>query len=115
MSAIRVQHEEQESDARLLRKRSVSFAKHKRMSLWASTSQDTGPLQPKKSMFCAKKSLGPIEECKRLSLHPNNQFPRHSVVTEQLETMELDLMEHFLIMGFPVIYMEMHREGLMCR
>ena len=60
------------------------------MSLWASTSQDIGPLQPKKSMFCAKKSLGPIEECKRLSLHPNNQFPRHSVVTEQLETMELE-------------------------
>ena len=66
-------------DKRQLRRRKVAFAKHKRMSLWASAND--GPLLPsKKPLFRAMQSLGRVSEI-RPSLAPLEEFPSGDSVT----------------------------------
>ena len=55
--------EEPAVDERTQRRRRVSFAKHRRMSLWASTTQPDGiRVSKQKPLFGRQKSLGRIDE-----------------------------------------------------
>ena len=68
--------EEMEDDGKHARRLRVSFAKHKRISLWATASQEGVPLLPnRKSAFArGRSSLGPLEEF--TSLHEyEDSFP----------------------------------------
>jgi len=71
-------HDEYE-DKRQLRRRKVSFAKHKRISLWASATD--GPLLPsKKPLFRVMQGFGRVDEI-RPSLAPLEEFPSRDSVT----------------------------------
>jgi len=77
-------------DERQARRIRVSFAKHKRISLWAAASQDGGPLLPtRKSAFNRERqsvALLPVEESSK-SLHEyEDSFPIRE--TSSCETVE---------------------------
>ena len=72
-------------DERKLRRRKESFAKHRRMSLWAAASQESGqPLLHRQSLFATRNSLVTVEESQRKSLHSRvHQFPGEDAIIEE--------------------------------
>jgi hypothetical protein len=63
------------SDEKKQRRRMLSFAKRKRMSLWASTTQSVGPLIPtQNNLFRTHKSLGRVSECLHKNLSDEHAF-----------------------------------------
>jgi hypothetical protein len=68
--------QDDEENEKKLRRRKVSYAKHKRMSLWASTAQAGAPLlSQQKPLFRTMKSLARVDESKRQSLLRHEEFP----------------------------------------
>jgi hypothetical protein len=78
--------QEDEENDRQLRRRKVSYAKHKRMSLWASATQSGTPLmKQQKPLFRTKKSLAPVVESFRQSLERHEEFPFDEPIVEITE------------------------------
>jgi hypothetical protein len=80
---------QQDDDAteKQLRRRKVSYAKHKRMSLWASTTQASGPQLPhQKPLFRTMKSLARVDESIQLFRRSHEDFP--FVHTPDLEVLQ---------------------------
>jgi serine/threonine protein kinase len=72
---LQLQQDDEENEKKL-RRRKVSYAKHKRMSLWASTAQAGAPLlSQQKPLFRTMKSLAPVDESMRQSLLHHKEFP----------------------------------------
>ena len=79
------------------KRRMLSFAKRKRMSLWASTVKSEGPLVTKqKPLFRNHKSIGRIGEIQQRKLSEEHEFPEHEIVTVQ-EEISMDSAGHFLL------------------
>lgn len=101
------------------RRRMVSFKKHKRMSLWASTTQPEGPLVPKqKPLFRKNKSLGRIDENLFQSLEDScSTFQVDDVSSVVCETgaQDSDSAEIFLREEIlPLIFNYLTEQEIMC-
>lgn len=111
--------EEIAKNERKQRRRMVSFKKHKRMSLWASTTQPEGPLVPKqKPLFRKNKSLGRIDENLLQSLEDScSTFQVDDVSSIVCETGIPDSDSSELILNeeiLPLIFGYMTEQELMC-
>jgi hypothetical protein len=74
-------------DEKKQRRRMLSFAKRKRMSLWASTTQSDGPLVPaQNNLFRTRKSLGRVSEYLQKNLLDEHAFHDQEICSPGLTT-----------------------------
>lgn len=79
------------------KRRERSFAKHKRMSLWASTAQSEGPLVPKqKPLFRGHKSMGRIIESVQARFSDSLAFLDEETAADQDNIVDIETSEHLL-------------------